>query len=167
MRNNKLRLALKAALSAVTGLLTMLIAVGCSQDSGGSGGGSSVKELIVGGSTFVEPMMREWAHVYNKEKGIKIDYKARGSGKGIQQMTERAYSFGCTDAPMNSEELKAAKDKAGDVLHIPLVIGAVVPAYKLEGVTESIKFSGPVLADIFLGNIKTWDDKALKDLNPD
>jgi phosphate transport system substrate-binding protein len=135
--------------------------VGC---GGGAGGGS--KELAAGGSTFIEPLMKEWAGLYDKEKGVKIDYKGGGSGKGIQQMIEGTYAFGCTDAPMNAEELKSAKEKGGDVIHIPLTIGAVVPIYNLKDVKDPIKFDGPVLAAIFLGAITKWNDPALVKLNP-
>src|SRR5438132_4568515 len=88
----------------------------------GGGEGGQVKELVAGGSTFVDPMMRQWASSYDKAKGIKIDYKGGGSGKGISQMIDGNYAFGCTDAPMNEEELKSAAAKSGDVIHIPLVI---------------------------------------------
>jgi phosphate transport system substrate-binding protein len=136
----------------------------------GSGCGNAdsgqVKELVAGGSTFIDPMMREWARIYDKEKGVKIDYKGGGSGKGISQMTEKTYAFGCTDAPMNEEELKAAQEKGGDVIHIPLLIGSVAPAYNLKDVDEPIKFSGPVLAGIYLKKITKWNDDELKKLNP-
>lgn len=131
----------------------------------GCGGGSG-KVLSGGGSTFVAPMMREWSDTYEKEKGIKINYTEGGSGNGIQQMTAKMYIFGCTDAPMNAKELEAAKKEGGEVVHIPLVIGAVVPAYNLKDAKEPIKFTGPVLADIYLGAIKKWNDDALVRLNP-
>jgi phosphate transport system substrate-binding protein len=140
--------------------VVLLIETGC----GGSGGGSA-KELVAGGSTLVDPVMREWARIYDKEKGVKVDYKGGGSGKGIEQMTEGTYAFGCTDAPMNEKELEAAKKKNGPVIHIPLVIGSIAPAYNLKEVKEPIKFSGPVLADIYLGKITKWNDKALTELN--
>ena len=81
-------------------------------------------------------------------------------------MTAKTFDFGCTDGPMNDEQLKKAQETGGEVVHIPLVMGAVVPAYNLEEVKEPLVFSGPVLADIFLGKIKKWDDKAIQDLNP-
>src|SRR5260370_35972324 len=111
-------------------------------------------------------MMREWADLYEKEKGIKINYTEGGSGNGIQQMTAKMCSFGCTDAPMNAKELEAAKKEGGEDVHIPLVIGAVVPAYNLKDAKEPVNFTGPVLADIYLGNIKKWNDDALVKLNP-
>jgi phosphate ABC transporter phosphate-binding protein len=119
-----------------------------------------------GGSTFVGPMMDEWSKLYHQEKKVQIDYTLGGSGKGITSMTAKIYDFGCTDAPMSETQLKEAQEKGGDVVHIPLVLGAIVPAYNLKEATQPLKFTGPVLADIYLGTITKWNDDALKDLNP-
>jgi phosphate transport system substrate-binding protein len=152
-------------ISAVAAAILIAVALGTISGCGGGGDGNQVKELAAGGSTFVDPMMKSWAKSYDTAKGVKIDYKGGGSGKGISQMTEGIYAFGCTDAPMNEEELKTAKEKGGDVVHIPLVIGSIAPAYNVKEVKEPIKFSGPVLADIFLGKITKWNDPAIKELN--
>jgi phosphate transport system substrate-binding protein len=111
-------------------------------------------------------MMSKWAKVYEDATGVKINYQSTGSGAGIQQMMAQTVDFGCSDGPMNEEQLKNAKELHGDVVHIPLVMGGVVPAYTLESAKEPLKFSGPVLADIYLGNIKKWNDPALAKLNP-
>ena len=132
----------------------------------GSGCGDQKARLNGAGSTFVYPMMSKWAAEYDKAKGVEVNYQSIGSGGGIQQMTAKTADFGCTDGPMNEEQLQKAKDTGGDVVHIPLVMGAVVPAYNLEEVKEPLTFSGPVLADIFLGKVKKWNDKTLQDLNP-
>ncbi|MFL5245297.1 MAG: phosphate ABC transporter substrate-binding protein PstS [Gemmataceae bacterium] len=132
----------------------------------GCGGGNEKPRLNGAGSTFVYPMMSKWASEYDKAKGVEVNYQSIGSGGGIQQMTAKTVDFGCTDGPMNEEQLKKAKETGGDVVHIPLVMGAVVPAYNLDDVKEPLTFSGPVLADIYLGKIKKWNDKALQDLNP-
>src|SRR5438045_2100069 len=124
------------------------------------------KRLTGAGSTFVYPMMSKWASEYEKSTNVKINYQSIGSGGGIQQMTAKTVDFGCTDGPMNEEQLKKAKDVGGEVVHIPLVMGAVIPTYNLEEVNEPLRFTGPVLADIFLGKIKKWNDKGLQDLNP-
>ena len=142
---------------------------GCGGGGGGSGGGGSVTRLTAGGSTFIGPMMKKWSSVYGKEKGVEIDYALKGSGNGIQQMIAKTYHFGCTDAPMNEEQLKAAQDKGGAVLHIPLVMGAVVPVYnipELKDHAEPLKFTGEVLGLIYLGKIDNWNDPALKKINP-
>ena len=119
------------------------------------------------GATFIYPMMSKWASEYEKAKGVKINYQSIGSGGGIQQMTAQTVAFGCSDGPMNEEQLKKAKEVNGDVVHIPFVMGADVASYTLKDVKEPLKFSGPILADIYLGNIKKWNDPALQKLNPD
>jgi phosphate transport system substrate-binding protein len=105
--------------------------------------------------------MKTWAGKYNKAKGVEIDYNSNGSGAGVSQMTEKETDFGCTDAPMNDEQLKKARDKGGDVIHVPLVMGGVVPTYNLPDLKEPLRFTGPILAKIFLGEIKKWNDPAL------
>ncbi len=147
------------SLFVATTLLT-LTTLGCN--------GSNAKPRLNGaGSTFVYPMMTKWTAEYDKAKAVEVNYQSIGSGGGIQQMTEKTADFGCTDGPMTEAQLKLAGEKGGDVFHIPLVMGAVVPAYNLPDVKEPLIFSGPVLADIYLGKIKKWNDKALQDLNPD
>jgi phosphate transport system substrate-binding protein len=130
------------------------------------GGAAAVTRLDGGGSTFIGPMMQEWRKLYAKEKGVQVDYGLGGSGKGIQSMTAKNYDFGCTDAPMTVEQLKEARDNGGEVVHIPLLLGAIVPAYNLSEAKQPVKFTGAVLADIYLGNITRWNDPALKKLNP-
>jgi phosphate ABC transporter phosphate-binding protein len=160
-------------------LFTILI-TGCNSgspsdvDSGGaktSEKGKSVPvELEGAGATFVEPIMKFWVRVYEEEKTggkVKINYQGKGSGAGIASMTKKEVAFGCSDAPMNSKQLEEVKQKGGEVVHIPLVIGAVIPMYNLPGVAEPIKFTGPVLAEIFTGKITKWNDGKLTALNPD
>lgn len=122
--------------------------------------------INAGGSSFVFPLMSKWTSEYGKKTGAKINYQSIGSGAGVQQMLVKTLDFGCTDAPMNEEQLTKAKSLGGDVLHIPLIMGAVVPVYHLEGVEASLRFSGAALADIFLGKIKKWNDPVLSALNP-
>src|SRR5262249_53886667 len=117
--------------------------------SGGDGGGKGgVTRLNGGGSTFVGPMMKRWATNFHKDKGVEVDYALKGSGNGIAQMSAKTYHFGCTDAPMTAEQLKKAKGIGGDVVHIPLVMGAVVPIYnvpELGNNAKPLQFTGPVL----------------------
>ena len=152
-----------------TMMRTLLVGLACfgaaTLGCGPSGTGAKPR-LNGGGSTFVYPMMSKWSAEYDKLKGVEVNYQSIGSGGGIQQMTAKTFDFGCTDGPMNEEQLKKAKEVGGDVIHIPLVMGAVVPAYNLAEVKEPLVFSGPVLADIFLAKIKKWNDKAIQDLNP-
>jgi len=147
--------------------LIAMATVGCfSNGGGGTAGGGAKPRLNAAGSTFVFPMMSKWSSEYDKAKSVEVNYQSIGSGGGIQQMTEKTADFGCTDGPMTEKQLSLAKEKGGDVFHIPLCMGAVVPAYNLDEVKEPLIFSGPVLADIYLAKIKKWNDKAIQDLNP-
>jgi phosphate transport system substrate-binding protein len=128
-------------------------------------GAAQAQTLNGSGSTFVSSILAKWAKDYEKEKSVKVNYASVGSGSGIRQFTEKETDFGCSDAPLTDEQLKKAQEANGEVLHIPLVLGGVVPAYNLDEVKEPIRFTGPVLADIFLGNIKKWNDPALKEIN--
>jgi phosphate transport system substrate-binding protein len=131
-------------------------------------GRSHTPRIHGGGATFIEPLMNTWQSVYYQEAGVQVDYTGTGSGNGIQQMIKGAIRFGCTDAPLDEEQLRAARAARGEVLHIPLALGGVVPIYNVPGTPEDrpLRFSGPVLADIFLGDITRWDDPALRELNP-
>jgi phosphate transport system substrate-binding protein len=93
-------------------------------------------------------------------------YEGVGSRAGIDRLNSLVFNFACTDACLNDEQLKKARQSGGEVLHIPLALGAVAVAYNLDKVSEPLIFTGPVLADIFLGKITRWNDKAVKDLNP-
>jgi phosphate transport system substrate-binding protein len=111
-------------------------------------------------------MMKKWAGAYLKAEGVQIDYTSSGSSDGISKMIDKKNDFGCTDAPLNEEQTARAAAEGGAVVHIPLVMGAVVPLYNLPGVEQTLKFTGPVLADIFMGKIKKWNDPALAKINP-
>ncbi len=116
------------------------------------------------GATFPGPIYAKWFSEYNKlHSDIRINYQPLGSGAGIRQITERTVFFGATDGPMTQEQLLAAP---GKVLHLPTVLGAVVPVYNVAGLSQELKFSGPVLANIYLGKITKWNDGAIAALNP-
>ncbi|HEY7427834.1 MAG TPA: phosphate ABC transporter substrate-binding protein PstS [Gemmataceae bacterium] len=118
------------------------------------------------GSTFVTPMMKQWASLYDQAKGVKVHYESVGSGIGIRRLATGLFDFACTDVPMTQEQLAKARQSGGEIVHIPLVIGAVVPAYNLADVQDAVTLTGPVLAGIFLGEITKWNDKAIQALNP-
>jgi phosphate transport system substrate-binding protein len=119
-----------------------------------------------GGSTFINPLMRHWAERYEKSRAVRVDYQSIGSGRGTDGVVSRVYLFGCSDAPLTDQQLAKVKQGGGELLHIPLALGAVVPAYNLPGVTRQLRFTGPILADIYLGKIKHWNDPALQAANP-
>jgi phosphate transport system substrate-binding protein len=115
------------------------------------------------GATFPNPIYSKWFDEYNKKNpNVRINYQPIGSGGGIRQVTAQTVFFGATDGPMTEEQILAAP---GKILHFPTVLGADVPVYNLPGVSGEIKFTGAVLADIFLGKITKWNDAALVKLN--
>src|SRR3954471_19654872 len=118
------------------------------------------------GATFPYPIYSKWFDEYHKKNPqVEINYQSIGSGGGIRQVSSETVFFGATDGPMTDEQLAAAP---GKILHFPTVLGADVPVYNLPGVTRAtaeLKFTGPVLADIFLGKIKKWNDPALAAVN--
>jgi phosphate transport system substrate-binding protein len=117
------------------------------------------------GATFPYPMYSKWFSEYhNLHSDIQINYQSIGSGGGIRQVLAGTVDFGASDGPMTDEQLSQAKIK---ILHVPTVLGAVVPAYNVPGVTGEVKFTPDVLANIFLGKITNWNDKAITAANPD
>ena len=115
------------------------------------------------GATFPYPIYAKWADSYKKETGNELNYQSIGSGGGIKQITARTVTFGASDVPLTAKELASG----GDLIQWPMVMGGIVPVVNIEGVKAGdITLDGPTLAKIFLGEIKTWDDPALKKLNP-
>jgi phosphate transport system substrate-binding protein len=119
------------------------------------------------GATFPYPMYSKWFSEYHKlHSDIQINYQSIGSGGGIRQVTEGTVEFGASDMPMTDDQLKEAQAKVKTkILNIPTVLGAVVPAYNVPGVSGEIKFTPAVLAGIFLGTITNWNDKAISAAN--
>jgi len=116
------------------------------------------------GATFPYPMYSKWFSEYNKlHPDVQINYQSIGSGGGIRQVLNGTVDFGASDGPMSDDQLKQSKVK---ILHIPTVMGAVVPAYNIPGVSGEIKFTPDILADIFLGKITNWNDGAIAKANP-
>jgi len=114
------------------------------------------------GATFPYPIYAKWADAYKKETGVGLNYQSIGSGGGIKQIEARTVTFGATDAPLSGADL----DKNG-LAQFPMVMGGIVPVVNLEGVAAGeLQLDGVTLAKIFLGEIKTWDDPAIKQLNP-
>jgi phosphate transport system substrate-binding protein len=116
------------------------------------------------GATFPNPMYSKWFSEYHKlHPEVQINYQPIGSGGGIRQVIAGTVDFGASDMPMTDDQLREAKFK---VLNIPTVLGAVVPAYNIPGVTGEVKFTPDALAGIFLGRITKWNDKAIASANP-
>ena len=116
------------------------------------------------GATFPNPMYSKWFSEYGKShSGVQVNYQPIGSGGGIRQVTAGTVDFGASDMPMTDKQLQDAKFK---ILNIPTVLGAVVPAYNIAGVSEEVKFTPEALAGIFLGKVSKWNDKAITSANP-
>jgi len=128
------------------------------------GSASAETNLNGAGATFPNPIYQKWFSEYhNAHKDVQINYQSIGSGGGIQQLTSGTVDFGASDGPMTDEQLSKV---SGKVFHIPTVLGAVVPTYNINGVSSELKFTGDVLADIYLGKIKNWNDPRLAKANP-
>ncbi|MGA8261672.1 MAG: phosphate ABC transporter substrate-binding protein PstS [Arenicellales bacterium] len=122
---------------------------------------AAVTELSGAGATFPYPVYAKWAEAYNSKTGVKLNYQSIGSGGGIKQIMAKTVDFGASDAPLKPEEL--AK---GNLLQFPTVMGGVVPVVNVPGITPGqMKLSGTVLADIYLGKVKKWNDQEIASLN--
>jgi phosphate transport system substrate-binding protein len=128
-----------------------------------SGGGSGNSKVLTGaGSTLVYPLISQWEPDYATKAGVTITYGAIGSGGGIDQITARTVDFGASDAPLSGDQATACKG----CIQIPWALGATVVAYNVKDVPDHLKLTGPVVADMFLGNITSWNDPKIKSLNP-
>ncbi len=124
---------------------------------------TAAETITAAGATFPFPIYSKWFQQYKEKTGIQINYQSLGSGAGIKQLTERTVDFGASDKPVTDKQIAKFQVKP---LHFPTVMGAVVPVYNLESVSQSLKFSGEALAGIFLGSVKKWNDPAISNLNP-
>lgn len=120
------------------------------------------------GATFPYPMYSKWFDEYHKVRAdVQINYQSIGSGGGIRQVTEGTVDFGASDGPMTDDQLAAFRTKrGGGILHLPTVLGAVVPVYNLPAVSGALRFTPEALAGIFLGTITKWNDPAIAAANP-
>ena len=124
--------------------------------------GAAQADITGAGATFPYPIYAKWADAYKKATGVAMNYQSIGSGGGIKQITAKTVDFGASDMPMKAEDL----EKAG-LIQFPAIIGGVVPVYNIKGVDSGkLKITGEVLANIYLGRIKVWNDPAIVALNP-
>jgi phosphate transport system substrate-binding protein len=122
----------------------------------------AAKSLSGAGSTFVAPMLSVWTKDYSQQTGTQVAYQSIGSGGGVQQIIAKTVDFGDSDVPMTDDELSQA---GKPILHVPVVLGAVVPTYNLSGAPDNLKFTGDVLGKIYAGLITKWNDPAIAALN--
>ena len=119
-------------------------------------------DITGAGATFPYPIYAKWADAYKKATGVGMNYQSIGSGGGIKQITAKTVDFGASDAPMKGEDL----EKNG-LIQFPAIMGGVVPVYNLKGVKSGeLKLTGGLIADIYLGKVKMWNDPAIVRLNP-
>src|SRR5208282_2481197 len=125
---------------------------------------ASAQSLNGAGATFPNPIYQKWFTEYSAlHKGVQLNYQSLGSGAGIRQVIAGTVDFGASDGPMSNEQLGQCPTK---ILHIPTVLGSVVPAYNIPGVKRELKFTPELLAGIFLGKITNWSDPAIAQVNP-
>jgi len=137
-----------------------LVAAGC-----GGGGGSGSKSggaLLGAGSTFVFPLVAKWIPDYSKKQSVTITYGPIGSGGGIEQLSNRTIDFGASDAPLSSDQQKACKG----CLQIPWALGGTSIPYNVPGAPRHLKLTAEILANIYLGKVKLWNDASITKLNP-
>ena len=158
------------SVSALKVAALMLLAVACAKEGASNSSTASSTasstgsvDLTGAGATFPLPIYSKWFSDYAKQTGVKINYQSIGSGGGIRQISELTVDFGASDGPMSNEEI--AKAKGGPILHIPTVLGADVITYNLPGVNTALKLTPEVVAEIFMGRIKKWNDSRLASLN--
>jgi phosphate transport system substrate-binding protein len=119
------------------------------------------EEITGAGATFPYPIYAKWADAYKKQTGIGVNYQSIGSGGGIKQISARTVDFGASDMPLKPEDL----DKSG-LMQFPTVIGGDVPVINVKGIASGeLRITGPVLADIYLGKVKHWNDAEIANLN--
>lgn len=161
---------MRATTRAFAGLTAAALLAACGGDGGdratpgemrGGARGGSVS-LTGAGATFPYPIYSKWFTEYGRANPVRINYQSQGSGAGIRQITEGTVDFGASDAPMTDEELA----RRPDLLHVPTVLGAVTVAYNLPGFTGTLNLDGDLIAAIYLGEVRRWDDARIAALNP-
>ena len=158
----------KLSTAAAAAILVLALAAGCGGSSSGSTGGvagahtTTSKTLVGAGSTLVAPLIARWEGPYSSAHGVTVTYGAIGSGGGIEQITDRTVDFGASDAPLTPDEASACKGCA----MVPWALAATTVSYNLPGVSKPLRLSGPVIAAMYLGRVKAWNDPAVRKLNP-
>jgi phosphate transport system substrate-binding protein len=141
---------------------TVLLAASILSSNAVQAQGSDDNTLLGAGSTFVYPLFSKLFSVYNAKTKLQVNYQSIGSGGGILQLTNKTVDFGDSDAPLTDDQ---ASKMGAPALHIPMCAGAVVITYNLPGVTASLNLTPAVLANIFLGKVKMWNDASIVALN--
>lgn len=143
--------------------LALLAACGSNNQTGNAGGSAGSGAQVTGaGSTFVYPVLSAWAADFKNQGGAAINYQSIGSGGGVSQVKAGTVDFGATDQPLASDELAKS-----NLAQFPVVVGGIVPVVNITGIDAGkLKLTGPVVADIYAGKIKNWNDPAIASINP-
>ena len=153
---------MKAMILAVAAAALLTTACGSGSGNESNPAGASTQQITGAGSTFVYPVLSAWAADYQKQAGTKVNYQSIGSGGGITQVKAGTVDFGATDQPLSSDELAESH-----LAQFPIVIGGIVAVVNVPGLQSGqLKLTGPLLADIYAGKVKTWSDPAIVKLNP-
>ena len=155
-------LALAALAVAISGSMMLIGCNGSGTASKADSTANNDNAMIGAGSTFDNPLFSKMFSEYNKINGLKVNYQSIGSGGGIQQLTAKTVDFGASDAPLNGKQDSALSAPA---IHIPVTAGAVVITYNLPDVKDTLMLTPDVLAKIFLGEIKKWNDAKIQAIN--
>src|SRR5262245_44160767 len=153
--------------AAMAAILILAVAAGCGGSSKQHGGvlgaqKTNSKTLVGAGSTLVAPLVAQWQSPYAEAHGVTVTYGAIGSGGGIQQITARTIDFGASDAPLTADQAKACKG----CVQVPWALAATTISYNLPGLSKPLRLTGPVIAQMYLGQVKTWNDPRIRKLNP-
>jgi phosphate transport system substrate-binding protein len=141
---------------------TALLTAACGSNGGNEAAANSAQQVTGAGSTFVYPVLSAWAADYRNQSGTSVNYQSIGSGGGIAQVEAGTVDFGATDQPLKSDEL--AKN---GLMQFPIVVGGIVPVVNIPGLEAGkLRLTGPLLAAIYQGKIKTWNDPAIVSINP-
>jgi len=146
---------------AVLSLLTVAIATAVAISVGGAQARSNADELKGAGATFPAPLIAAWQQKYDSAKGVKISYNPIGSGGGIQAISNKTVDFGASDAPMTPDQFNTC----GGCVELPWALSATSVMYNLPGLPNNLHITGPIIAGIYLGQIKKWDDPKIKAVN--
>src|SRR5438309_1709577 len=150
------------ALKRMIVALPLAAALAACGSNGSQGTSSSGSQITGAGSTFVYPVLSAWASDYKKQGGANINYQSIGSGGGVAQVKAGTVDFGATDQPLASDDVAKSK-----LAQFPIVIGGIVPVVNVPGLKPGqLRLTGPLLADIYAGKVKTWNDPAIAKVNP-
>ena len=160
----------KISAAAAAAMLVLAIVAGCGGSSknatptGGVAGAEKTQSttLVGAGSTLVGPLIAQWQGPYSNSHGVTVTYGAIGSGGGIEQITNRTVDFGASDAPLSADQAKACNA----CVMVPWALAATTVSYNVPGLSKPLRLTGSVIADMYLGTIKAWNDARIRKLNP-